>query len=292
MTASEAVIAASIDALDPAWPYAGKRVSLLSNAPRRAMLAEKTLLAQMGIAPHLYAVLLTSGEAVHAALRNRLDPWHARLYNPCWHLGPVRDRGVFDGLGLQLIDRPETAGFCVATGIDLNDETLADYRQVLDRGLELGLPMICANPDIIVPVGETFVVCAGAFADYYRVRGGDVFWHGKPHKPIYARLFAALEALGGPVDPARTIAIGDGLPTDILGARKAGVASALVLGGIHRAAVKLNWRGRPDETALAELLVARRRDRNLQSPTGLRRPCNLYASDVYRTLTYSATYGI
>jgi len=229
---------------------AGKRVALLSNAPRRSALAEATL-ARMGFAPHLYAQLLTSGEAVHAALRDRPDPWHARLYSPCWHLGPARDRSIFEGLDLEVIGRPETAGFCVATGVDLDEETVEDYRPVLDRGLELRVPMICANPDIVVPVGPRMVICAGAFAKYYSERGGDVFWHGKPHKPIYTRLFAALEALGGAIDLARTIAIGDGLPTDILGARNAGIASALVLGGIHSAAVKLNWLGRPDETALA-----------------------------------------
>ena len=233
---------------------AGKRVALLSNAPRRAALAEATL-AKMGFAPHLYAALLTSGEAVHAALRDRPDPWHARLYSPCWHLGPARDRSVFEGLQLDLIDRPERAGFCVATGVDLNNETVDDYRPVLDRGLELRVPMICANPDIVVPVGSQLVTCPGAFAQYYSERGGDVFWHGKPHAPIYQRLFAALEALGGPVDRARTIAIGDGLPTDILGARRAGIASALVLEGIHKPAVKLNWRGVPDESALGELLA-------------------------------------
>jgi HAD superfamily hydrolase (TIGR01459 family) len=233
---------------------AGKRVGLLSNAPRRAALAEATL-AQMGFAPHLYGGLMTSGEAVHAALRDRPDPWHARLYSPCWHLGPARDRSVFEGLDIEVIAKPETAGFCVATGVDLNEETLGDYRPVLDRGLELRVPMICANPDIVVPVGPQMVLCAGAFAKYYSEHGGDVFWHGKPHKPIYARLFAVLEALGGPIDPARAIAIGDALPTDILGARHAGIASALVLSGIHREAARLNWRGRPDETALAELLA-------------------------------------
>jgi len=233
---------------------AGKRVGLLSNAPRRAVLAEASL-AQMGFAPHLYAVLMTSGEAVHAALRDRPDAWHRRLFNPCWHLGPSRDRSVFEGLDLELVAKPEGAGFCVATGVDLNDERLEDYIPALDRGLALRVPMICANPDIVVPVGEQMVTCPGAFAQYYAERGGDVFWHGKPHAPVYHRLFAALEALGGPVDPKRTVAIGDGLSTDILGASRAGIGSALVLSGIHRAAAKLDWRGRPNRDALAELLA-------------------------------------
>src|ERR1700684_1266326 len=53
---------------------AGKRVALLSNAPRRAASAEQTLKA-VGIGPDLYALMLTSGEAVHAALLNPPDDW-------------------------------------------------------------------------------------------------------------------------------------------------------------------------------------------------------------------------
>ena len=234
---------------------AGKRVAMLSNAPRRAALAEQNL-AALGIAPYLYAVVMTSGEAVHAALRDRPDPWHQKLTGACWHLGPVRDRSIFEGLDIALRRQPDGCGFCVATGVDLNEETVEDYRPMLDRALELKLPMICANPDVKVPVGDALVLCAGAFAEYYLSRGGNVMWHGKPHKPIYDRLFAALAAVGDRVDPKRTLAIGDGLPTDILGARKAGLASALVLTGIHRADARLNWRERPNPDALADLFAS------------------------------------
>jgi HAD superfamily hydrolase (TIGR01459 family) len=234
---------------------AGKRIALLSNAPRRAALAGEMLTAA-GFAPQLYAMLLSSGEATHAALRDRPDRWHARLSGPCWHLGPPRDRSIFEGLALDVRSTPEGAGFCVVTGTRLNEETVEDYRDELDRALALGLPMICANPDMLVPVGDALVVCPGAFAGYYADRGGDVFWHGKPHRSIYDTLFAQLETTGGAVDPARTIAIGDGLQTDILGAANAGVASLLLTGGVHRRELRVDWRGRPDKTALAGLLDA------------------------------------
>lgn len=233
---------------------AGKRVALLSNAPRRAVLAEKTLV-EMGFGD-LYALLLTSGESVHASLRDRPDEWHRQLSGKCWHLGPPRDRSIFEGLDILVTGTPEGAGFCVATGIDLNEETLEDYRPMLDRARELELPMVCANPDIKVPVGDQIVLCAGAFAEYYREIGGDVFWHGKPYPAIYEELFADIEALGGgSVDRKRTIAIGDGLSTDIWGARRAGIASALVLCGVHRPRVKTNWLGRPEQESLDVLFA-------------------------------------
>jgi HAD superfamily hydrolase (TIGR01459 family) len=232
----------------------GKRVGLLSNVPRRKKDAE-IILANVGITPELYTTLITSGEAVYLALRDRPDVWHRRLTGPCWHLGPKRERGLFEGLDFALLDGPDGAGFCVATGAQMNEEQVEDYQDALDRGLALGLPMICANPDIVVPVGDALVICAGAFAAYYARNGGDVFWHGKPHAAIYRTLFEELEALGGgPVDPARAIAIGDALTTDIAGAANAGIASALLVGGVHRPDLRLNWRGKPDKKALAALI--------------------------------------
>jgi HAD superfamily hydrolase (TIGR01459 family) len=231
----------------------GKTVALLSNVPRRVQAAQ-AIIAELGITPDLYTVLVTSGEAVHAALRDRPDDWHRRLRGACWHLGTARERGIFEGLGIELLDGPEGAGFCVATGAKMNEERVEDYQAELDRGLALGLPMICANPDIVVPVGDALVICAGAFAAYYAENGGDVYWHGKPYAAIYGHLFQTLEASGIAVDPARTIAIGDALATDIAGAGNAGIASALVLGGVHRPELRLNWRGTPNRKALAELL--------------------------------------
>jgi len=235
---------------------AGKQVVLLSNAPRRAALAEQ-FLAAVGIGRDLYLRLLTSGESAYSALRDRRDPWHAKLTGACWHIGSERDRSIFQGLDLEVTSQPERAGFCLATGTKLDQEVVEDYRQELDRALKLGLPMICANPDIVVPVGNELVVCAGAFAQYYAENGGDVFWHGKPHLPIYRHLLTMLEDLSGaPVDLTRTIAIGDALATDVAGAAKAGFASALLVGGVHGPELKLNWRGRPSSRALSGLIEA------------------------------------
>ena len=231
----------------------GKRIGLLSNAPRRAVLAAE-MLEGMGIKAELYNAILTSGESVFRALRDRPDPWHRKLSGACWHLGTMYDRRVFDGLGLDLREHPEGTGFCVVTGAKMNGERVEDYQEDLDKGLALGLPMICANPDIWVPIGDILAICAGAFAEYYESKGGDVCWHGKPHAPIYKQLLAELAAAGASVDPARTLAIGDGLHTDIAGAAGVGIASALLVGGVHAPVLKPNWRGKPNQEALMTLI--------------------------------------
>jgi HAD superfamily hydrolase (TIGR01459 family) len=233
---------------------AGKRIALLSNAPRRAQGAVE-LLEHVGIARELYDTILTSGEAVHTALRDRPDAWHRRLKGPCWHLGTRRDRAVFDGLDIEIREEPEGCGFAVVSGAKMNEERVEDYQPELDRALKLGLPMICANPDIVVPIGDMLAICAGALCEYYEIKGGDVFWHGKPHGAAYRQLFTELEAATGqPVELERTIGIGDALPTDVAGAAGYGIASALVLSGLHKPELKFNWLGKPNKEALNALI--------------------------------------
>jgi HAD superfamily hydrolase (TIGR01459 family) len=232
----------------------GKTIGLLSNAPRRAAVVVE-MIDGMGIGRELYDVILTSGESVFRALRDRPDAWTRKLSGACWHLGPARDRRLFEGLDIDLREHPEPGcGFCVNTGAKMNEERVEDYQDDLDTAFDMGLPMICANPDIWVPVGDMLAICAGAFAEYYEGKGGEVDWHGKPRLPIYTQLFAELEAGGAAIDPARTLAIGDGLHTDIAGAAGAGIASALLVAGVHAPVLKLNWRGKPDPAALAALI--------------------------------------
>lgn len=231
----------------------GKRIALLSNVPRRIELAQE-LIAGFGVEREMYDVMMTSGESVFRSLRDRDDAWHAKLRGACWHLGLPHDRRVFDGLDIQLQPEPDGAGFCVVTGAR-NEERVEDYKKQLDRALTLGLPMICANPDRWVPVGDALAICAGAFSEYYENKGGDVNWHGKPHAAIYKKLFAELDAAGGgAIDPKRTLAIGDALHTDIAGAAAAGIDSALVVCGLHRPELKVNWRGKPNGELLEALI--------------------------------------
>ena len=207
----------------------GKRCVLLSNAPRRAHAAE-TMLRDMGITPDLYTGVLTSGEAVHLALRDRTDPWFATLGRRVWHLGPERDRNVMDGLPLVLAATPEQADFVLNTGPDDHraPTSIEPFETDLAQCARHGLPMICANPDLEVIRGGIRLICAGALAARYQQLGGTVRSLGKPDPAIYQPVLAMLAT-----DLARTVAVGDSLRTDISGAQAAGLDSCWVLGGIH-----------------------------------------------------------
>lgn len=208
---------------------AGKRVVFLSNAPRRAGPVAAAL-AGMGIGAELYDGIMTSGEAVRNALRARAEPDFADLGHRLWHLGPPRDRNLFEDLDIEEVARPAEASFMLNTGPDdlapPDDETAFDA--ALREALDAGLPMVCANPDLEVIRDGRRIVCAGALALRYAAWGGRVIWRGKPDPAVYQ---PTLGLLG--TDPARTLALGDSLRTDIAGAKAAGIAATLVLSGIH-----------------------------------------------------------
>ncbi len=217
-------------ALDCLARLDGRPVLLLSNAPRRAASAQR-MLRRMGVGDALYTSILTSGEAVWLALRDRADPWFAGLGTRAYHLGPQRDRGVLDGVGLSVMARPEEASFVLNTG---PDDDVADPRELstfvpeLRACLDARLPMVCANPDLVVMRGGVRLLCAGSLAHWYAEHGGDVRTLGKPDPAIYDM---ALRLIGA--ERSRVLAIGDSLHTDIAGAAGAGLASCWVLGGIH-----------------------------------------------------------
>jgi HAD superfamily hydrolase (TIGR01459 family) len=206
-----------------------KRVVLLSNAPRRAAVTIAAL-RRLGVHDPLYDAVVTSGEATHQALRTRPDAWFAALGNRIYHLGPPRDRSVFDGLGLIETADPAAASFVLNTGPDdaRSPTDPAAFDDVLHACSAAALPMLCANPDLTVVRDGIAILCAGALAERYRAQGGDVRSIGKPDPAIYAGVLATLA-----VAPTRVLAIGDSLRTDIAGAAGVGLDALWILGGIH-----------------------------------------------------------
>lgn len=207
---------------------AGKRVVLLSNAPRRVSEVTKRL-TEIGFAPDLYHGVMSSGEDAWRHLTRREDPFHAALGRRCYHLGPERDAGMLAGLDIEPAATLAEADFILNTGPWGWEETVEDYEDRLREAAARDLPMICANPDLVVHHAGRLEICAGTLARRYEELGGRVRWHGKPFASIYAPCFAMLEV----PDRRRVLAVGDSLRTDIAGANGVGIDSILVAGGIH-----------------------------------------------------------
>lgn len=208
---------------------AGKKVVMLSNAPRRATVVAQQL-QRMAIPSAHYTGIMTSGEASHRLLRDRPDTWSQTLGDRMFYIGPERDLGLVTGLPLTTVTDPADATFVLVTGPDHLGplEDAARYDPVLERCAVHRLPMICTNPDLEVIVGGQRVFCAGTLAVRYGEFGGDARMLGKPDPVVYA---PTLEMLGLPHE--RVLAVGDALRTDIAGAAAAGLASCWVLGGLH-----------------------------------------------------------
>jgi HAD superfamily hydrolase (TIGR01459 family) len=201
-----------------------KKVWLLSNAPRRAQIVANKL-TEMGIDPALYDGILTSGEASREALQEKyLGKWGRR----CIHIGsPTRDKSLFEGLDLEIVTDPAHANFVLNTGVADFSDTLDKYKPQLEACALRQLPMLCANPDMVVHIEEKLVICAGTLAAAYAEMEGEVVYFGKPYRGVYSSCLGKMGA-------EKVLAVGDSMLTDIAGATGVGLDCVLVTSGIHR----------------------------------------------------------
>ena len=204
----------------------GGIVVLLSNSPRPSPSAQDQLRG-LGVPDACYDATVTSGDLT----RHELAKHPGALV---FHLGPERDRGIFDGLDVVLAG-PDEAELIVCSGLfDDETETPDDYADLLRDLAARDLPMICANPDHLVERGAELVYCAGALAAVYEREGGSVVYAGKPYAPIYELALETIDRLAGEsVAKDAVLAIGDGINTDIAGAAAAGIDSVFVASGLH-----------------------------------------------------------
>jgi HAD superfamily hydrolase (TIGR01459 family) len=235
----------------------GKRIVILSNAPRRAdAVARRT--QEIGIGPTLYDAIHSSGEETWRQLFERRDPAFAALGRRAFLLAPERDLGLLDGLDLAIVPSPAKAEFILVTGLNDASQTTEDYEQLLAEGARLGRPMLCANPDLEVVRDGVRELCAGALALRYEALGGPVLYVGKPHPAVYHSCLGQLSGLAR----SRILAIGDSLRTDIAGAVAVGIDSLLVTGGIHADELAGAGGPHPDAARLATIC-----DRSSRWPT-------------------------
>jgi HAD superfamily hydrolase (TIGR01459 family) len=222
---------------------AGKRMVVLSNSGKREA-DNLRLMAGMGFDVSVLERCVCAGEEARRALEARADPFHGALGRRCFTFTRGGDRMVLEGIGLDFVDRVEDADFLAVLGIDSPQRSLADYETELAAGVQRTLPMVCANPDIarLTPTG--LVDAQGVLAVRYEALGGRVYYHGKPYTAIYK---ACLEALG--CRPEKVLMVGDSVDHDVLGARRAGLPSALIPGGVHGPQLGVMWGELPDEDA-------------------------------------------
>jgi HAD superfamily hydrolase (TIGR01459 family) len=204
----------------------GGVVILITNAPRPADSVQRQL-RKLGVADETYDAIVSSGDLTRHFVA---DHPGKKLY---W-VGPERDGSIHRGLD-PVMSELDGADYIICTGLfDDETETADDYRPMLTKALARKVPLICANPDIVVERGDRLIYCAGAIAELYREMGGEVVFYGKPHRPIYERAMAlAAERRGGVAELRHVLAIGDSVRTDLAGAHGFGIDCLFVTRGIH-----------------------------------------------------------
>ena len=177
-------------------------------------------------------MLLTSGELtsnyISAICENKLS---------VFHIGGERHHSIYKDMIYKKkisieIENIAKADLIVCTEpfYPLRDQ-LSDYDNMLKIGIDKQLNFLCANPDLVVDVGETRELCAGAIASIYEKMGGKVIYFGKPHNNIYQEVYSFLNKVNKPKAES-ILCIGDGLNTDIRGANSEKLDSLLVVGGL------------------------------------------------------------
>ena len=205
----------------------GGTVALVTNAPR----PNATVIAQldrMGVPRDAWDMVVSSGDAAQYAMLS------GAVGRKVFHIGAAKDEDFFTVLppdapeaAIERVGMLEAEGI-VCTGLeDDQTETPDDYRAQLLLGKTRGLTMLCANPDIVVDMGDKRLYCAGALALAYEEMGGQTLYFGKPHPPIYD---LARRRLG--LDDPRILCIGDGIGTDVQGGQSEGLDTLFITGGL------------------------------------------------------------
>jgi HAD superfamily hydrolase (TIGR01459 family) len=204
----------------------GGTILLVTNSPRpRESVALQ--LDGIGVARSAYDGIVSSGDVS----RSLIEEWAG---DPILHIGPERDLPLFANLQATPGAGVADAAVAVCTGLyDDEKETPADYAHMLANLKSRDVPMICANPDQKVERGGRLIYCAGAIARAYEALGGNVSYAGKPFQPIYdLALEIGSDTRGKPVAKDRSLAIGDGVSTDIAGAANFGIRSVFIASGV------------------------------------------------------------
>ncbi len=226
----------------------GGIVVLVTNAPRHRASVEKQL-ANMGVPTDCWDTIATSGDSARAAM------FTGAVGSEVWFMGEKHDRSFFDPMSLitdpvdiQEVALEDAEGIICCGPFDPHADP-ADMRPQLLYAKQKGLPLLCANPDIVVDRGESREWCAGAIAQIYSEMGGESLYFGKPHPPIYDLARRRLAELGRDVPDTRILAVGDGILTDIKGALGEDIDSLFITGGLAAAETKTVTQ--PDANALS-----------------------------------------
>ena len=213
--------------------YKNKQLIIISNSSKRRISSINSL-KDLGFDKNNFIEVMTSGEMIWQELKDFSYKYDFKTKN-CFHIfDSSKEDGKDFRIGLEkfkFIDNIKDANFILACTPFQNTKPI-DYIPILKEALEMNLIMFCANPDFVTVEenNDKNIYCMGTIADLYDHMGGKVVILGKPSKEIYLKSCKQLDQ----INKSKTIAVGDSLDHDILGASNFGVDSVLITSGIHK----------------------------------------------------------
>jgi len=215
--------------------------ALATNNSSKAPADYAAKFIELGLGEIAPAQVITSGIAAAAHLQAAY-PAGSHIHV----LGGDGLRALVSGAGMVVDEEPTTPPVAVVVGIDL----ALTYAKLKRAALLIraGADFIGTNADATFPLPDGLAPGAGSLlAALHTATGSTPLIMGKPNPPMF---MAALKHLA--TDAAHTLMIGDRLDTDIMGAARIGLRTALVLTGVTTAADAAVASTRP-EAAFADL---------------------------------------
>ncbi len=215
----------------------GKTVGILSNTTQLAHKEIEKLKNYGLLLGEHFHFFLTSGQIAREMFESQQLPFPATK-NKFWVFGQKHPKvsshkALFEGTSYEETKTPEEADFIYVSIPHLAGEDQTDpkvFEHEINEIRSLNIPMVCTNPDRFAHEGNPpkAVVRQGSIAALFKEGGGKVIYMGKPEPIVFLK---AMEHFSSYVkmEPEDVLMVGDTPETDIRGAKKIGMKTALVI---------------------------------------------------------------
>ena len=207
----------------------------VTNNSTRSINYHLDILAGFGVALEPSRVI-TSAEATAAFLIDKF-PQSGDLF-------VIGERGIIEALeqrGFQIL-KGDSGQKVLAVVVGLDRELTYRDLDLAGRFIDRGALFVGTNPDLTIPTPDGTAPGAGTIIKGIEAASGvAAYIIGKPYTTLYSLALRRANSL-----PEETLMIGDRLETDILGAQKLGLKTALVLSGITSRKQAEEWDPVPD----------------------------------------------